>query len=85
MLSGSGVGGRSLSLRRVAGAYARWTGKLGAVLMTDRAAPGAPLHWGGAGAEGQRLRPALGPRAAGAKSNAIAARPKLPAMLTLRG
>ena len=51
MLSGSGVGGRSLSLRRVAGAYARWTGKPGAALMTDRAAPGAPLHWVSAWAE----------------------------------
>ena len=49
------------------------------------AAAGAPLHLGSAGAEGQRLRPALGHQAVDAKSDAIMARPKLPAMLTLRG
>ena len=64
MLSDSGVGFRPQFEFAAGGggvAYARWRGKPGAVLMTDHAAPGAPLHLVSAGAEEQR--PAPGPAA----------------------
>ena len=64
MLSDSGVEFRprfEFATGGGGGAYARRTGKPGAVLMTDRAAPGAPLHLVSARAEEQR--PAPGPAA----------------------